>query len=165
MALSEWLPVVGWSIPALGWYIANTQANQRELRKEVRAEIEDVSSLVEKILEAYKKYLALSGGDKDALGLSLEIQYAFNRLDAQLELLTLRRHYSYDEFAREQLLDMSEVIGVSTEFFDSCTGGNFGEKDKPALDGDVLAAAWLRSSLLGHRLIQLLSTQFVYAFK
>ncbi|MCL6262757.1 hypothetical protein [Craterilacuibacter sp. RT1T] len=165
MELSSWLPIIGWTIPAMGWYVANKQANERELRKEVRSEVEDVIELVDKILESLKEYLALDGSNDKALGLALEIRYLFKRLDTLIHILTERERYSFDEFTTTKLLNMNEVVIESSKFFELCTGGDFGDIDKQSLEANDLVSTWLRASLPAHELINKLHGQFITAFK
>lgn len=164
MSLPEWLPVIGWTIPAVGWYVANKQANERELRKEVRSEVEEVVELVGNILDSLKLYLALGGGDEDAIKLQLEIAHLFKRLDTLVDVLDTRQMRGIDDFLPVKLLDLEEVKRLQTRFFDACTGDDFGELDKVKLTGRELASAWLRCSNLGHQFLDKLHRQYIARF-
>lgn len=164
MVFSDWLPVIGWTIPAVGWYVANKQANERELRKEVRSEIEEVVELVGDILDSLKKYLAQDGGAEESVELHLEIVHLFKRLDTLLDVLDTRQRSGLDDFSPVKLLELQDVKDLSTRFFDACTGDDFGEPDRVKLTGRELASAWLRCSNIGHELLNKLHRQFIARF-
>lgn len=47
---------IAWCVAALGWWVSNLQANNRERRKEVRSEIEDIDGVLTSLNEAVSIY-------------------------------------------------------------------------------------------------------------
>lgn len=112
------LTFLGWIVTAMGWLVANFQANKREKRKELRAEIDRVILTVHGLLEAARQYYTKAGDDREDA--RLRIHTLINRASGQIELLD--RHQ-----------DDPKVQSRFVSLYEAITNGDFESKDlKPA---------------------------------
>jgi hypothetical protein len=109
----EWIVAagfVGWLLTALGWLVANGQANRRESRKEYRGAVDALETDVDRLLEAYREYLT-------------ELKAVENeqaRLRVHAEINRLRRHVI------SLATDVGpELVRAYEDLFEAITGGVF----------------------------------------
>lgn len=117
--LKDYGPSFAWIIAAVGWAITNSQANTREKRKEVRAEIAAIEEKLGAILEKLAEYLRNPVRDERAQLLELEIVVGFQSLDLMHERLAKRQQ------GGAVGLYIDAIKKYQEEFFDLATGSYF----------------------------------------
>ena len=117
----------GWLFTILGWFVSNTQANRRERRKEVRAEMDACIKLLAELLIKSRMYFCSSPSDTSAKPRAAEIRFDLQRLITRIERLE-NKHAEFD------------VIGACGELMDSVSGDPFesAERTEFAADSDLM---------------------------
>lgn len=124
--IKDYGPAGAWVVAAVGWLVANKQANKREVRKEVRAEIDDIARIGKGILTELQKYYATDTGSDAALLSELTIKASFKELDLRFDRLHSR---GLAEFPVGGLVAANEPREA---FFDLATGVHFETSSRPA---------------------------------
>lgn len=114
-----WLTTVGWFVTVLGWFITSYQANQREVRKERRAEVDACCKMAADLLDKARKFYALPGDSAEAKVLAADIRFLLQRLLTRAERL--------------QTLDSAfDVVSAGAALMESLTGADFDSISRPA---------------------------------
>lgn len=126
--IRDYGPAIPWLLVIWGWRVNNRQANEREKRKELRAEIDRIDDLIKEIISAHRNYRTNPPGspaDSEALSIKIGITrlaQALNRITLQLAGLNLQRQ--------------------QTELFERLTGGDFETANRqPKRHGDQMMQA------------------------
>ena len=106
----------GWLIAVVGWFISNNQANQREKRKETRAEIDAISAAMTELLAKCRVYYTGEPSDAEDDLRSAEIAFDVKRILVRVERLHLR------------VPELKVAVYACAEFFDAVTGEHFQSK-------------------------------------
>ncbi|MEW6164513.1 MAG: hypothetical protein AB1642_05570 [Pseudomonadota bacterium] len=145
--IKDYGPVVPWSLVIIGWFVANSQANVREKRKEARSEIEQFKQQVHVILEKYREYL--EADVEPARKHAISIKSGINRLLPLAERLTTR-------------LEVGELRSGLGDLFERITGGDFeSSEQKPTLDNNRLLVVVTHAESM----ITLVENAFLKKFK
>lgn len=107
------MTIFGWLVTAIGWLVANFQANHRERRKEIRAEVDRLISTLDGLLEAAREYYTSNGNNREEP--RLRIHTLINRSSSQIEFLETRKN------GPEMNIRMAAL-------FEAITDGNFESK-------------------------------------
>lgn len=118
--LKEYGPAVAWFVSAIGWIVANRQANERELRKEVREEVGEVRDLVESVLSLLGEYPDSTAGSAKALKLEGSIKFTLEDLS-----LRIQRLGEIKDWRRRPRMDLIEATKELAKFYDAVTGADF----------------------------------------
>ena len=139
----------GWFFTIIGWLVSSAQANSREKRKEVRAEIDACVKLLAELVIKSRFYFTSPATDSLSKSQAAEIRFELQRLITRVERLE-RKHAEFD------------VTGVCGELLDAVSGDPFDSADREALaaDSDLL----LKIESDTHVLINQLEDGFVKAF-
>lgn len=127
MDVAVWLKSYGsaiaWGVAALGWAIGNHQSNRRELRKEVRSEIDDIAEICDKFVGAQKEYFSAGLGSLEADQAAQDVKLHAQAIDLRIRRLQCRR-WSFKTLhgTRAYLQDAAEMW---EQAFDVGTGGSF----------------------------------------
>lgn len=103
---------IGWLLTVIGWFLVDHFSNNRETRKEVRAEINNLSNELEKLLQSSHSYYCSDSKVEQKISES-EILTAFNKLDGIVERL---EKFDTNNKLEKRLGDLYEAI----------TGSDFG---------------------------------------
>lgn len=122
--IKDYGPTVAWIIAITGWAIGNSQANNREKRKEFRAEITAIEASLKSLLEKVEKYLREAARNDAARKLELEIVVLFRSLDLMHERLDKRQS------GGELGLYIDVVKRYREELYDLATGSYFETADR-----------------------------------
>lgn len=145
MASEFWVrdygPAIAWAVAALGWLVSNHQANKRERRKEVRADIADIEKELDVTLAVIRDAL-LKTTDVPHEILYLKITTSLSSIDQKLERLVSRKfgdrcriYQSSCRDAFEKLFDMASGDDVVT------VGDNLPKQHQTLLDAYHCARA------------------------
>ena len=139
----------GWFLTIVGWLVSNAQANSREKRKEVRAEVDACIKLLAELVFKTRFYFGLPATDPLSKSKAAEIRFELQRLITRVERLE-GKHAQFD------------VTGACGELMDAISGDPFESADREVLaaDSDLL----LRIESDTHVLINQLEDGFVKAF-
>jgi hypothetical protein len=139
----------GWFFTIVGWLVSNAQANSREKRKEVRAEVDACIKLLAELVLKTRFYFCVPATDPLSKSKAAEIRFELQRLITRVERLE-GKHAQFD------------VTGACGELMDSISGDPFESADREVLaaDSDLL----LRIESDTHVLINQLEDGFVKAF-
>lgn len=140
----------GWFFTIAGWFVSNAQANTREKRKEVRAEIEACIKLLADMLVKSRIYFGDSCLALTEKSRAAEIRFDLQRLLTRVERLE-GRYAAFD------------VINACGELMDSVSGDPFESAKRPVLSPDSDFMAKIESDI--HTLIDQLESGFSKAFK
>lgn len=111
---------LAWGVAAVGWLVANKQANKREQRKEIRAEIDAIEKLIKDgILQKLSTYFDLAERNAEAKKLELAIKVHFKEVDMKFIRIAKREKGG----TRGLLLDQCKT--QMWNFFNSSTGKYF----------------------------------------
>ncbi|MBX9348760.1 hypothetical protein K5M36_16860 [Chromobacterium vaccinii] len=159
--IKDYGPIIAWLIPLTGWFVANRQANQRERRKEVRDEISEIGKKIDEVLICQKKILDLDSSDSDKSKIViLENAAIFMQIDAAIARLDRRYRNELSDWDDEKLLNLNDVIGKSTIFFNLCT-----EEHEDSFKEYEAARLWHKQCMAGNKLMDALHQSFIDAFK
>lgn len=139
----------GWFFTIIGWGVSNSQANKREKRKEVRAEVDACSKLAAELLVKARRYFASASSDSTSKGVAAEIRFELQRLLTRVE----RLEGKYPAF---------EVIGACGELMDSISGDPFESASRQELAADSDLLLKIESDI--HCLIDQMEAGFVKEF-
>jgi len=154
--IKDYGPAGAWVVAAVGWLVANNQANKRELRKEVRAEIDDITKISKTILSDLQKYYLTAAGGDDGLLLELVIKANFKELDLRFDRLHSR---NLAEFPAGGVIASNKP---RESFFDLATGSHFETTSRPtAVERAGLIVRQTNASL---QLTEALHAQFLREF-
>lgn len=129
MSNSTWIrdygPALAWFVVAIGWYINNRQSNRREKRKEIRADITEISKSIDNALIGLNDALSLDRPHTSSLpGIPyLKITTCLREIDLQLERLLLRK---YSDSCR---IHIDKTRDAFEEFFDIISGDDVTDPD------------------------------------
>ena len=125
--IKDYGPALSLLVAATGWYVGNQQANIREMRKEVRSEIDEIAKRIDSLLDTLKQYHQVAGGTSEAADCALRIKLTFHDLDLRIARLKSRKK------DLSVLLDLQQAERLSDDFFDLVTGGDFDSNSKAVL--------------------------------
>ena len=77
----------GWFLTIIGWLVSNSQANSRERRKEVRAEIDACIKLQSDLVLLSRTYFGSPESDQLSKSRAAEIRFEMQRLITRVERL------------------------------------------------------------------------------
>ena len=139
----------GWFFTIVGWLVSNAQANSREKRKEVRAEVDACIKLLAELVLKTRFYFGVLATDALSKSKAAEIRFELQRLITRVERLE-GKHAQFD------------VTGACGELMDAISGDPFESADREVLaaDSDLL----LRIESDTHVLINQLEDGFVKTF-
>ena len=139
----------GWFFTIVGWLVSNAQANSREKRKEVRAEIDACIKLLAELVLKTRSYFGVPATDPLSKSKAAEIRFELQRLITRVERLE----------GKDAQFD---VTGTCGELMDAISGVPFESADREVLaaDSDLL----LKIESDTHVLINQLEDGFVKAF-
>lgn len=140
--------VVTWALTTLGWYYNSKAANERELRKEVRKEVDDCIRAAYDLLSQVKAYYYDPGREHDAERTS-KIRFDQHRLFTRLERLTKRCPLMATYEQRGALMDQ-----FTGDDFDSVTRAVLAPRDQRIREMEGVA----------HALIDRLEETFIEQF-
>lgn len=117
----------GWFFTIVGWLVSNAQANSREKRKEVRAEIDACIKLLAELVLKTRCYFGVPATDPLSKSKAAEIRFELQWLIARVERME-GKHAQFD------------VIGACGELMDAISGDPFESADREvfAADSDLL---------------------------
>ncbi|PUE06863.1 hypothetical protein B9Z51_13105 [Limnohabitans sp. T6-5] len=139
----------GWFFTIIGWLVSNAQANSRERRKEVRAEIDACIKLQADLVLKSRTYFGSPESDQLSKPRAAEIRFELQRLITRVE----RLEGKYPQF---------DVTGACGELMDAISGDPFESVDREALPADSDLLLKIESDT--HVLIDQLEDGFVHAF-
>lgn len=117
--LKNYGALIAWVFVVAGWLISNRQANNREKRKEYRAEIDAIEKQVRVVLDSLGKYFLLKNGSPESQNLELQIKVLFRDIDLRRERLEKRKNStSVTKF-------INDSNNAFESFFDLATGHYF----------------------------------------
>jgi hypothetical protein len=117
LSAKELLLAGTWLVTMIGWIVTNRQANNRENRKDARAELEACCKMAAELLNKCRTYYAQEPIHQQEKCLAAEIGFELKRLIIRAERLESR----YGSF---------DVIGACVELVDSVSGGDFESKTR-----------------------------------
>lgn len=132
-----WAALAGWILTVIGWGVHNKYANNRETRKETRAEIDKLNNEVEKLLKASHSYYCCGRKGEQKIAES-EIYASFNKLSGIVQRL--------EEF--DSGIKLQKKLD---DLFEAITGGDFGS-EKVKHDGDLYTEKSQRLALLAENI-------------
>jgi len=156
-AIKDFAPAVAWVVAAMGWLVANSQANKREVRKEVRGEIDEISKLGKEILSELKKYYKTSVTSDESQQTEMVIKAHFKELDLRFDRLHCRQLSAFPSGGTVPANDARE------KFFDLATFKHFETSSRPT--GVELSTLVLRQTHANLVLTEALHTQFLQEFR
>lgn len=133
----SWVAFVGWVLIVIGWGVHNLYANNRETRKEIRAEIDRLNDEVGNLLKSSHIYYC-SDKKCDQKIAESEILSSFNKLDGIIERLEIID----PEIKLQKKLD---------DLYEAVTGGDFGS-GRVNRNGDVYTEKCQRLALLSENI-------------
>jgi hypothetical protein len=93
--VADWIKNYGSTLAivaaVIGWFVTSRQANDREKRKEFRAEIDAIEKVVEVLCEKLSSYYRSRERNDEAKLLELAIKALFKSLDLRVERLVKRQ--------------------------------------------------------------------------
>ncbi|MBK6998726.1 MAG: hypothetical protein IPH35_01690 [Rhodoferax sp.] len=139
----------GWFFTIIGWLVSNGQANNREKRKETRAEIDTCIKLLAELVIKSRTYFGTPATDSSEKSRASEIRFELHRLITRIERLE-RKYAQFD------------VIGACGELMDAVSGDPFESATREILlaDSDLM----LKIESDTHALINQLEDGFVKTF-
>ena len=130
----SYLPYASLLVVVVGWFVANHQANTREVRKEARSAVDEARKLIKEVANDSLKYFC-EGKDE----LAVPIKSGLEALEVDLDRLPNFR------------VKDAPLMGRLVEFQDAVTGGDFEAKDRkrhPLDSAEVSAILRTRNALL-----------------
>lgn len=121
--LGEWGATIGWALTGFGWFVTSYQANQREARKERRAEVDSCCKLAHEILEKARKHYSKPGDDPDMKSAAADITFSLRRLLKRVERL-------------QQMDSSYDMKVISGQLMDSLTGADFDSVSRTVISAD-----------------------------
>jgi hypothetical protein len=115
------LITVGWLLAALGWTISNRQANNREMRKETRSEVDAICKAAAEVIGKCRSYYAAGPSADDDDAKAAEIAFEVKRILIRTERLNRR------------LAKFKPAVLAGGEFFDAVTQEPFQSKNRPKI--------------------------------
>lgn len=109
--INDYGPIIAWALVIIGWWLANNQANGRERRKELRADIDRIDSIVKGLVASHRRYRTGVPGSEDDVE-SVHIKVATSHLG-----LCLAR-------TPDQIYT-ADVKRLQADLFERLTGGDF----------------------------------------
>jgi hypothetical protein len=130
--------LVFWAIAIVGWGVANTSANRRECRKELRSDVDAACALTEKIADLFSTYCQTQPNTAESASSEVRLKLMFKDLGMQLHRLSQRKR-----FYIRQILKLDASQQAMDKFYVSVTGGNFESSDRQVSEGmtEILTAA------------------------
>lgn len=150
LTLKDLLIAGGWLLTIFGWFISGTQANNREIRKEIRSEVDACCKMVSDLLVKARVYYSSPPTDPLEQSRASEISFDLQRLITRIERLEKR----YSQF---------EMMGAGSELMDSLTGGDFATADRKLETANSDLMQKIESDI--HFLIDRLEDGFYFVFK
>lgn len=144
------LVTVGWLIVAVGWLINNLQANNREKRKESRAEIEAICKAASEVIAKSRKYYSFLPSDEEDDVRTAEISFEVKRILIRTERLNRRVPH------------FTKAVFACGEFFDCVTSNPFASKNREKHGPGSQTLQGIETSV--HNLIDQLEEGFSSAF-
>ncbi len=120
LTFKDVLIAVGWLVTIVGWGVSNRAANNREKRKESRAEVDACTKQLGELILKVRDYFTKPANDSQAKLASTTILFELRRLVGRLEILEAK----YPQF---------EVVNACGELFDSVTGDPFDSTERVEL--------------------------------
>lgn len=148
--LQAFAPAVSWVLVILGWWIVSSGHNRREDRKEVRASLTQIATLIRAIEENAHRYLVSSATSEESRTLSIAIKRDLKRLSGDLQRFELSCKGTQYRF---------ELIG----FRQAITGGEFDSKRRAACAQDSVKLADVSSA--ADALVAVLEVAFASRFR
>lgn len=155
--IKDYGPAIAWVIAAIGWAVANFQANRREVRKEVRAEIDELTKLAKETLLDLQNYYKTEVGSDDSDRYELVIKARFKELDMRFDRLHSRKHLEH--FPTGGLVAGNEA---RERFFDLSTFHHFETSSRPS--PKERSSMLLKQMLASLALTEALQLQFINQF-
>jgi len=140
----------GWFLTIIGWLVSNSQANSRERRKEVRAEIDACIKLQSDLVLLSRTYFGSPESDQLSKSRAAEIRFEMQRLITRVERLEKK----YPQF---------DVTGACGELMDAISGDPFESINRQALPADSDFLLKIESDT--HVLIDQLESSFINVFR
>ncbi|MBD8654729.1 hypothetical protein IFT68_03695 [Oxalobacteraceae sp. CFBP 13730] len=154
--IKDYGPTVAWGIAIFGWAITNRQANNREKRKEFRAEIASIEDVLQTLIEKLESYFRMKLRDDEARKIELEVVMAFHSLDLMHERLEKRQ-------ADGELGLYTDVIRrYREELYDLATGSYFETEER--IPSDQVHPRLQSLNAKVHLLVEALHSLFLAKF-
>ncbi|WP_247308142.1 hypothetical protein [Ralstonia pseudosolanacearum] len=121
--LKDYGSAIALCVPMAGWAITNHQSNRRELRKEVRSEIDEIGDLCEKFVEAQHDYFESTVGTPEEFQASLDVKLHAKAIDLRIRRLQGRRWSFTNGHGTKEHLETAAQMWEAA--YDEGTGGTF----------------------------------------
>jgi len=114
--LAQYGVLIAAAVAIAGWQVSNWQANRRELRKEVRQDISDLRSAVERVCAGVREHQKHERSSREAALASVAVQQDFVLLELRLARIRERPRKSKSD------VFVQEIRNNQERFFDLSTG-------------------------------------------
>lgn len=113
----DWIFLGTWLVTGIGWLVANGQAKNREIRKEIRGEVDGLNKQIADIVVKARTYYALPSNDPLAISQAATLNFDLTSFLQRAERMEAR-HAHFD------------LSGVLARFFGSVTDDPFGSASR-----------------------------------
>lgn len=146
---------VAWLIVAVGWTIRNKQANSRERRKEIRSDIVEICSSIEKSLQLVEEHVNTNQNDGYTGMTALKIHTTLADIELKINRLFNRRFSAHTRTTLELCKKHFEA------YFDISSGDKIISTSKNIVNrGEAIIEAHQSAHLLIDHLHRLFITEF-----
>lgn len=146
---------VAWLIVAIGWTIKNKQANARERRKEIRADISEICSAIERSLQFVEDHVNADQNDGYTGMTALKIHSTLADIDLKINRLFNRRFSIHTKTTLDSCKRYFEA------YFDFSSGDKVLATDQDIVTrGETIMEAHQSAHLLIDYLHRLFITEF-----
>jgi hypothetical protein len=141
---------VSWLLVAVGWFISNGQANQREKRKETRSEVDAICKVVAEVLIKCRTYYSTPPNDPKDDERGSEIAFEVHRIVTRTERL------------QDRVIYFNKAVDSVGSFFDAITSAPF--QSKTRLPVSAGSPKLLEIEAAVHGLIDALEESFTFSY-
>jgi hypothetical protein len=110
--IRDYGPAIAWIIVFVGWFVTNRQANQREKRKEIRADVDRITGMIRQLVDDHRLYFTAPVGSPEEIRNGVAIKASFQRISMALERQTGR-------------IECAESKAHFVQLYELMTGGDF----------------------------------------
>jgi len=110
--IKDYGPAIAWLLVIIGWWITSNQADHREKRKEIRAELDRLAHMIRQLVEDHRLYFTSPPQSAEESKYAVAVKAAFRRISMTLERQSAR-------------LDLVQTQSLFSQFYELITGGEF----------------------------------------